>query len=65
MSKPRSHRAIDKIKKENQLIVQLFQMIVQTRKWWLLPILAVLALLSLLAALTGSSSVLPAIYALF
>ena len=40
-------------------------MIVETKKWWLLPILLVLAMLSLFAALTGSSSVLPAIYALF
>jgi len=65
MSKRRGNQTLKRIKKNNQLIVQLFQMIVETKKWWLLPILFVLVLLSLFAALTGSSSVLPAIYALF
>lgn len=65
MSKRRGNQTLRRIKKNNQLIVQLFQMIVETKKWWLLPILFVLAMLSLFAALTGSSSVLPAIYALF
>ncbi len=65
MSKRRGNQTLKRIKKNNELIVQLFQMIVETKKWWLLPILAVLAMLSLFAALTGGSSVLPAIYALF
>jgi len=43
----------------------LFQMIRQNRKWWLMPIFLVLSLLSLFVSLTGTSSVLPAIYALF
>ncbi len=65
MSQRRGNQTLKRIKKNNELIVQLFQMIVETKKWWLLPILFVLAMLSLFAALTGSSSVLPAIYALF
>jgi hypothetical protein len=65
MSKRRGNQTLKRIKKNNELLVQLFQMIVETKKWWLLPILFVLAMLSLFAALTGSSSVLPAIYALF
>ncbi len=63
--KKKPNKTLQRIRKNNQLIVQLFQMIVETKKWWLLPILFVLAILSLFAALTGSSSVLPAIYALF
>lgn len=65
MSQRRGNQTLKRIKKNNQLLIQLFQMIVETKKWWLLPILFVLGLLSLFAALTGSSSVLPAIYALF
>ena len=65
MSRRKKDGTLARLSRNNQLIVQLFQMIVATRKWWLLPILFVLAILSLFAALTGSSSVLPAIYALF
>jgi len=47
------------------VLLALFQMIRQNRKWWLMPIFLVLSFLSLFVSLTGTSSVLPAIYALF
>lgn len=47
------------------VILLLFVMIKNTRKWWLIPLLIVLAFLSIFVRLTGNSSVLPAIYALF
>ena len=48
-----------------QILVALFIMIKENKKWWLLPLLFVLALLSLFVSLAGSQSILPAIYALF
>lgn len=47
------------------VILLLFVMIKNSRKWWLIPLLIVLAFLSIFVRLTGNSSVLPAIYALF
>jgi len=54
-----------KIESNWDLILFLFIMIKSTRKWWLLPLLIVLAFLSIFVSLTGNTSVLPAIYALF
>ena len=54
-----------KIRSNWDLIVFLFLMIKSTRKWWLLPLLIVLAFLGMFVSLTGNTSVLPAIYALF
>lgn len=47
------------------VILLLFVMIKNARKWWLIPLLIVLAFLSIFVRLSGNSSVLPAIYALF
>lgn len=47
------------------VILLLFVMIKNAKKWWLIPLLIVLAFLSIFVRLTGNSSVLPAIYALF
>lgn len=47
------------------LMVELFRLIKERKKWWLLPIYFVLAFLGLFVALVGGQSVLPAIYALF
>ena len=54
-----------KIESNWDLILFLFIMIKSTRKWWLLPLLIVLAFLSIFVSLTGNTSVLPAMYALF
>lgn len=48
-----------------RILKELFSLIRQNKKWWLLPILAVFAVLSFLMVLVGGTSVLPAIYALF
>lgn len=47
------------------VLAALYHMIRENRSWWLLPPLVVLAFLSLFVSLTGNSSILPAIYALF
>lgn len=54
-----------KFENNREVLLFLFIMIKENKKWWLLPMLAVLAILSLFASLTGNASVLPAIYALF
>jgi len=47
------------------LIGFLFVKIISRRKWWLLPFLFILFILGIFVSVTGNSSVLPAIYALF
>ena len=54
-----------RLKTNNKMILELFQLIKKNKKWWLMPIFGVFALLSLFIALAGGSSILPAIYALF
>jgi hypothetical protein len=54
-----------KLDSNRAVLMALFRMIHQNRNWWLMPILMVLAFLSLFVSLTGNSSILPAIYALF
>ena len=53
------------VKSNWDLLLLLFAMIKNSRKWWLLPLLAILAFLGIFVTLTGNQSVLPAIYALF
>ena len=48
-----------------RLLGEFFQFLRQEKKWWLAPILVILGLLSIFIVLTESSSLLPAIYALF
>lgn len=59
--KPKKSR----ISSNKELLLELFLMIKQQKKWWLLPLLFVLAFLSIFVNLAGNSSILPAIYALF
>lgn len=54
-----------KIHSNKDLLIELFLMIKEHKKWWLLPLLMVLAFLSIFVNLAGNSSILPAIYALF
>jgi len=54
-----------KLKANAQLLGEIFALIRQNKKWWLLPIFAVFAVISFLMVLVGGSSVLPAIYTLF
>jgi len=54
-----------RLRSNYDLILFLFSLIVTHKKWWLLPLLLVLAFLGLFVSVTGNSSVLPAIYALF
>lgn len=58
---------IEQIKFENnrELLIYLFILIKENKKWWLLPLFLILAFLSLFAGLTGNTAILPAIYALF
>ena len=59
------HHDIPKINSNRDLLLYLFVQIRQNKKWYLLPLLAILGFLGLFVALTGNSSILPAIYALF
>lgn len=61
--KPRLKKS--KITSNKELLIELFLMIRQHKKWWLLPLLLVLAFLSIFVNLAGNSAILPAIYALF
>lgn len=54
-----------RISNNKELLIELFLMIKEHKKWWLLPLLLVLAFLSIFVNLAGNSSILPAIYALF
>ncbi|MDD5355131.1 MAG: DUF5989 family protein [Candidatus Omnitrophica bacterium] len=54
-----------RFKSNKDLLILLFVLIKNNKKWFLLPILFVLVVLSLFVNLTGNQSVLPAIYALF
>ena len=47
------------------ILLYLYVLIRQNKKWWLLPFLVVLAFLSIFVSLSGNQAVLPAIYALF
>ncbi|HAF95074.1 MAG: hypothetical protein A2X34_00645 [Elusimicrobia bacterium GWC2_51_8] len=47
------------------ILLYLFVLIRQNKKWWLLPFLFVLAFLSIFVSLSGNQAILPAIYALF
>ena len=53
------------ITSNKDLLLQLFFLIIATKKFWLLPLLLVLAFLGMFVSLTGNTSILPAIYALF
>jgi len=60
----------NKIKKNNQisnreLLSKIFILIIQHKKWWLMPFFLVLAFLGLFFSLSGNQSLLPALYALF
>ena len=61
---PEEHE-IPKINSNRDLLLYLYLQIKMNKKWYLLPLLAVLGFLGLFVALTGNTSILPAIYALF
>ncbi len=54
-----------RFKSNIELLKELFMLIIINKKWWLLPLLLLLLFLSIFITLSGSQSVLPAIYALF
>ncbi|MFC1698406.1 DUF5989 family protein [Candidatus Omnitrophota bacterium] len=58
-------KSFSRLKNNKDLLIELFILIKENKKWWLLPFLLVLALLGLFVSLTGNQSILPAIYALF
>ncbi len=58
-------RELPKFTSNRELLLFLFLMIRENKKWWLLPLLFVLTILSMFVSLTGNASILPAIYALF
>jgi len=63
--KKRKPKKKSRIKSNMDLLLYLFILIRENKKWWLLPLLIILAFLSLFVSLTGNQSILPAIYALF
>ncbi len=58
-------KAFKRFKNNKDLLIELYVLIRENKKWWLLPLLFVLAFLGLFVSLTGNQSILPAIYALF
>lgn len=56
---------IPEINSNRDLLLYFYLQIKRYRKWWLLPLWLVLAFLALFVSLTGNTSILPAIYALF
>lgn len=54
-----------RMKANNKLLKEIFLLIKENKKWWLMPIFLVFAFLSLFLTLAGGNSILPAIYALF
>lgn len=55
----------DKFYENHKLLKEIFQLIKENKKWWLLPIFLVFAVLSIFIVLAGGSSILPAIYSVF
>lgn len=53
------------LRKNTEILWQIFILIKEYKKWWLLPLLFILIVLSLFVSLSGNQSILPAIYALF
>lgn len=54
-----------RITENSKMLSEIFKLIVENKKWWLMPIFMVFGLLSFFAVLAGGNSILPAIYALF
>jgi hypothetical protein len=54
-----------RLNKNKEVLWQIFILIMENKKWWLLPLFFLLLFLSLFVSLTGNQSILPAIYALF
>lgn len=48
-----------------KLLKEIFRLICENKKWWLLPIYFVFVILSFFLLMVGGGSVLPAIYAIF
>lgn len=48
-----------------KLLKEIFRLICENKKWWLLPIYFVFVILSFFLLIVGGGSVLPAIYAIF
>jgi|GEM_PF-1124572 len=63
--KKKTDKKRGRLKTNLDLLIYLFILIKTNKKWWLLPLLLILGFLSLFITLSGSQSVLPAIYALF
>ena len=61
----KSDKKKSRFESNKELLIMLFILIKENKKWWLLPFLVVLIFLSLFVSLTGNQSILPAIYALF
>ncbi len=61
----KSQGELPDFKTNKDLLMFLFVLIRENRKWWLLPFLFVLGFLGLFVGLTGNTTMLPAIYALF
>ncbi|MCK9594777.1 MAG: DUF5989 family protein [Candidatus Omnitrophica bacterium] len=61
------HKQMNKeqFKSNLHLVGFLFMKIISQKRWWLLPLLLILLFLGIFVSVTGNSSVLPAIYALF
>jgi hypothetical protein len=58
-------RQLPKFENNREMLRFLFYLILENKKWWLLPLLFVLMILSVFIGLSGNQSILPAIYALF
>lgn len=61
----KEQRVLPKFETNTELLFFLLMLIKENKKWWLIPWLLVLAFLGLFVSLTGNTSILPVIYALF
>lgn len=61
----KNDESLPSFKNNRELLLFLFVLIKENKKWWLLPMLLVLGVLGVFVSLTGNTSILPAIYALF
>lgn len=56
---------LERLKNDFSILSEIFRLIRNNRKWWLLPILFVVGFLGLFLTFVGGNSILPAIYVLF
>ncbi|MBI5452893.1 hypothetical protein HY945_05530 [Candidatus Gottesmanbacteria bacterium] len=63
--KSKAAKDLSGVKNNKDFLWYLFLLVLQNKKWWLLPFLFLLAIFGLFVSLTSNQAILPAIYAIF